>query len=77
MEAGAVMTIRDRERELILATLNQYGGSRRKVAKALRIGRDLLTKKLAQYAAAGFSVPQEPTSNANRYRRARSPGAES
>jgi DNA-binding NtrC family response regulator len=72
-----VSTIRERERELILATLNQYGGSRRKVAKALRIGRQLLTKKLAQYAAAGFSVPPEPTSNANQYRRARSPGAES
>ena len=71
------MTIRDRERELILGTLNQYGGSRRKVAKALRIGRELLMKKLAQYAAAGFSVPPEPTSTANRYRRARSPGAES
>ena len=72
-----VSTIRDRERELILATLNQYGGSRRKVAKALRIGRELLMKKLAQYAAAGFSVPPEPTSTANRYRRARTPGAES
>ena len=72
-----VSTIRERERELILATLNQYGGSRRKVTKALRIGRQLLTKKLAQYAAAGFSVPPEPTSTANRYRRARTPGAES
>jgi hypothetical protein len=71
------MTIRDRERELILGTLNQYGGSRRKVTKALRIGRQLLTKKLAQYAAAGFSVPPEPSNNANQYRRARSPGAES
>ena len=72
-----VSTIRDRERELILGTLNQYGGSRRKVTKALRIGRELLAKKLAQYAAAGFSVPPEPTSNANQDRRARSPGAES
>jgi DNA-binding NtrC family response regulator len=69
-----VSTIRERERELILGTLNQYGGSRRKVAKALRISPQLLTKKLAQYAAAGFSVPAEPTS---KYRRARSPGAES
>ena len=71
------MTIRDRERELILATLNQYGGSRRKVMKVLRIGRQLLSKKLAQYAAAGFSVAPEPSSNANQYRSARSPGAES
>jgi DNA-binding NtrC family response regulator len=60
-----VGTIRDRERDLILAALNQYGGSRRKVMKALRIGRELLTKKLAQYAAAGFPVPQ---GNAKQYR---------
>jgi DNA-binding NtrC family response regulator len=58
-----VDTIRDRERDLILAALNRYGGSRRKVIKALRISRKLLTRKLAQYAAAGFSVPQAPPSN--------------
>jgi DNA-binding NtrC family response regulator len=62
-------TIRDRERDLILATLKQYGGSRSKVIKALRISRELLTRKLAQYAAAGFPVPQGPSSNPKQYTR--------
>jgi DNA-binding NtrC family response regulator len=61
-------TIHDRERDLILAALNRYGGSRRKVMKALRISRELLTRKLAQYAAAGFPVP---SSNAKQYRPSR------
>jgi len=61
------MTIRDRERDLILAALKQYGGSRGKVVKALRISRELLTRKLAQYAADGFSVPQAPPSNPRQY----------
>jgi DNA-binding NtrC family response regulator len=63
------MTIRDRERDLILAALKQYGGSRGKVVKALRISRELLARKLAQYAAAGFSVPQGRSSNPKQYTR--------
>jgi len=62
------MTIRVRERDLILAALKQYGGSR-KVVKALRISRELLARKLAEYAAAGFPVPQGPSSNPKQYTR--------
>jgi hypothetical protein len=50
----------DRERDLILATLNQCGGSRAKVCKTLGIHRELLIKKLDQYAAQGFTVPPSP-----------------
>src|SRR6516165_12769493 len=46
-----------RERDLILTTLNQYGGSRVQVRKTLGIHRELLNKKLEQYAAQGFTVP--------------------
>ena len=47
----------DRERDLILTTLNQYGGSRVQVRKTLGIHRELLNKKLEQYVAQGFTVP--------------------
>jgi DNA-binding NtrC family response regulator len=50
----------DRERDLILATLNQSGGSRSQVCKKLGINRVLLNKKLDQYAAQGFTVPPSP-----------------
>jgi hypothetical protein len=50
----------DRERELILATLNQCGGSRTQVCKTLGIHRDLLDKKLDRYGAQGFTVPPSP-----------------
>jgi hypothetical protein len=50
----------DRERDLILATLNQCGGSRSQVCKTLGIDRILLKKKLDQYAAQGFTVPPSP-----------------
>jgi transcriptional regulator of acetoin/glycerol metabolism len=50
----------DRERDLILATLNQCGGSRSQVCKTLGINRLLLKKKLDQYAAQGFKVPPSP-----------------
>jgi hypothetical protein len=50
----------DRERDLILATLNQCGGSRAQVCKTLGIHRILLSKKLDQYAAQGFTVPPSP-----------------
>jgi hypothetical protein len=50
----------DRERDLILATLNQCGGNRAQVCKTLGIGWFLLSKKLDQYAAQGFTVPQSP-----------------
>ena len=50
----------DRERDLILATLNQCGGSRAQVCKTLGIDRVLLKKKLDQYAAQGFTVPPSP-----------------
>jgi DNA-binding NtrC family response regulator len=50
----------DRERDLILATLNQCGGNRSQVCKTLGIDRVLLKKKLDQYAAQGFTVPPSP-----------------
>jgi DNA-binding NtrC family response regulator len=50
----------DRERDLILSTLNQCGGSRTQVCKTLGIDRVLLKKKLDQYAAQGFIVPPSP-----------------
>ena len=50
----------DRERDLILATLSQCGGSRNQVCKTLGIHRNLLNKKLGQYAAQGFTVPPSP-----------------
>jgi hypothetical protein len=50
----------DRERDLILGTLNQCGGSRVQVCKTLGIDRALLNKKLDQYAAQGFTVPPSP-----------------
>jgi hypothetical protein len=50
----------DRERDLILATLNQCGGSRAQVCKILRIDRRVLSKKLDQYVAQGFTVPPSP-----------------
>ena len=50
----------DRERDLILATLNQYGGSRVQVCKTLGIHSRLLNNKLDQYAAQGFTVPPSP-----------------
>ena len=50
----------NRERDLILATLNQCGGNRAQVCKTLRIDRRVLAKKLDQYAAQGFTVPPSP-----------------
>ena len=50
----------DRERDLILATLNQCGGSRVQVCKTLGIHCRLLNNKLDQYAAQGFTVPPSP-----------------
>jgi len=50
----------DRERDLILATLDRCGGSRSQVCKILGIGGHLLSKKLDQYAAEGFTVPPSP-----------------
>jgi Bacterial regulatory protein, Fis family len=50
----------DRERDLILATLDQCGGSRSQVCKTLGIHRGLLLKKLDHYAAQGFTVPPSP-----------------
>jgi hypothetical protein len=50
----------DRERDLILGTLNQCGGSRVQVSKTLGIHRNLLNRKLDQYAAQGFTVPPSP-----------------
>jgi Bacterial regulatory protein, Fis family len=47
----------DRERDLILGTLNQCGGNRSRVSETLGIHRVLLNRKLDQYAAQGFTVP--------------------
>ena len=50
----------DRERDLILGALNRCGGSRAQACKTLGIHRILLSKKLDQYAAQGFTVPPSP-----------------
>ena len=66
----------DRERDLILATLNQCGGSRTQVSKTLGIDRVLLNKKLDQYAAQGFTVPPSPKGRPPRIARKKATQAE-
>jgi len=57
-DAGLGRDLKDRERELILATLRVTGGSRKLTAERLGISPRTLRHKLQQLKAAGVSVPR-------------------
>jgi two-component system, response regulator FlrC len=57
-EAGLGHDLKERERELILATLRVTGGSRKLTAERLGISPRTLRHKLQQLKAAGVSVPR-------------------
>ena len=57
-DAGLDRDLRERERELILATLRVTGGSRKLTAERLGISPRTLRHKLQQFKAAGVSVPR-------------------
>ncbi len=57
-DAGLDYDLKERERELILATLRVTGGSRKLTAERLGISPRTLRHKLQQFKAAGVSVPR-------------------
>jgi two-component system response regulator FlrC len=57
-DAGLDHDLKERERELILATLRVTGGSRKMTAERLGISPRTLRHKLQQLKAAGVSVPR-------------------
>jgi two-component system response regulator FlrC len=57
-EVGLDHDLKERERELILATLRVTGGSRKLTAERLGISPRTLRHKLQQLKAAGISVPR-------------------
>jgi two-component system, response regulator FlrC len=57
-DAGLDRDLKDRERELILATLRVTGGSRKLAAERLGISPRTLRHKLQQLKAAGVTVPR-------------------
>jgi two-component system response regulator FlrC len=57
-QAGLDGDLKERERELILATLSATGGSRKLAAERLGISPRTLRHKLQQLKAAGVSVPR-------------------
>ncbi|MEA3197683.1 MAG: two-component system, response regulator FlrC, partial [Gammaproteobacteria bacterium] len=57
-EVGLDHDLKERERELILATLRTTGGSRKLTAERLGISPRTLRHKLQQLKAAGHSVPR-------------------
>jgi two-component system response regulator FlrC len=57
-EAGLDHDLKERERELILATLRVTGGSRKLTAERLGISPRTLRHKLQQFKAAGVTVPR-------------------
>jgi two-component system response regulator FlrC len=57
-EIGLDHDLKERERELILATLRVTGGSRKLAAERLGISPRTLRHKLQQFKAAGVSVPR-------------------
>jgi two-component system, response regulator FlrC len=57
-ETGLDRDLKNRERELILATLRVTGGSRKLTAERLGISPRTLRHKLQQFKAAGVSVPR-------------------
>jgi two-component system, response regulator FlrC len=58
LEAGLGQDLKERERELILATLRVTGGNRKMTAERLGISPRTLRHKLQQLKAAGVSVPR-------------------
>jgi len=61
-EVGLDHDLKERERELIFATLRVTGGSRKLAAERLGISPRTLRHKLQQLKAAGISVPRLPDS---------------
>jgi two-component system response regulator FlrC len=57
-EVGLDRDLKERERELILATLRVTGGSRKLTAERLGISPRTLRHKLQQFKAAGVTVPR-------------------
>jgi len=57
-EVGLDHDLKERERELIFATLRVTGGSRKLAAERLGISPRTLRHKLQQFKQAGVSVPQ-------------------
>jgi len=57
-DIGLDHDLKERERELIIATLRLTGGSRKLAAERLGISPRTLRHKLQQFKAAGISVPQ-------------------
>jgi two-component system response regulator FlrC len=57
-DLGLDRDLKDRERELILATLRLNGGSRKLTAERLGISPRTLRHKLQQFKAAGVNVPR-------------------
>jgi two-component system response regulator FlrC len=57
-ELGLDRDLKDRERELILATLRATGGNRTLAAERLGISARTLRHKLQQFKAAGVNVPR-------------------
>ena len=57
-ETGLDYDLKERERELIMATLRVTGGSRKLTAERLGISPRTLRHKLQQLKAAGVSVPR-------------------
>jgi two-component system response regulator FlrC len=57
-DAGLGADLKERERELILATLRVTGGSRKLAAERLGISPRTLRHKLQQLKAAGVTVPR-------------------
>ena len=57
-DAGLGRDLKDRERELILATLRVTGGNRKLTAERLGISPRTLRHKLQQFKAAGVTVPR-------------------
>jgi two-component system response regulator FlrC len=57
-DLGLGRDLKDRERELILATLRVTGGNRKLTAERLGISPRTLRHKLQQFKAAGVNVPR-------------------
>jgi two-component system response regulator FlrC len=57
-DSGLDRDLKDRERELILATLRATGGNRKLTAERLGISPRTLRHKLQQFKAAGVNVPR-------------------
>jgi two-component system, response regulator FlrC len=58
LDSGLDRDLKDRERELILATLRVTGGNRKLTAERLGISPRTLRHKLQQFRAAGVAVPR-------------------